>query len=290
MASTREIRRRIRSVKNTAQITKAMQMVAASKMRRAQLRALEGRPYHKLLEEIAQSLVPQAGQLRHPLLNPRPVRRRAVLVIATDKGLCGSLNTNLFRELFRRHGNDRVYVSVGRKARSFLASLPNSTGATLLAADFELRDNLTFRESKRISRFLLDKFSSGEIDAIEIAHSHFVNALVQTTEIRPLIPLAPESLSQGQPAAAAPEVPDNFEPSPEELLDALLPFFVDWNIYQAILDSLASEHSARMIAMKNATENAKQLVGDLTLEYNRARQEGITREILEIATAQIALE
>lgn len=276
-------------MKNTAQITKAMQMVAASKMRRAQLRALEGRPYQKLLEEITNSLVPQAGQLRHPLLNPRPVRRRAVLVVATDKGLCGSLNTNLFRELLRRHGPDRVYVSVGRKARSFLASLPNPTGEPLLAADFELRDNLTFRESKRISRFLLQKFSSGEIDAIDIAHSHFVNALVQTTEIRSLVPVAPEILTQAAPAAA-PAAPDNFEPSPEELLDALLPFFVDWNVYQAILDNLASEHSARMVAMKNATENAKQLVADLTLEYNRARQEGITRELLEIATAQLALE
>ncbi|QSR84042.1 ATP synthase F1 subunit gamma [Methylacidimicrobium sp. B4] len=288
MASTREIRRRIRSVKNTAQITKAMQMVAASKMRRAQLRALEGRPYQKLLEEITHSLVPQVGQLRHPLLNPRPVQRRAVLVISTDKGLCGSLNTNLFRELLRRHSPDRAYVSVGRKARSFLASLPSSTGETLLA-DFELRDNLTFRDGKRISRFLLEKFSAGEIDAIDVAHTHFVNALVQTTVIRPLVPIAPETLPQGEPSATV-VVPDNFEPSPEELLDALLPFFVDWNIYQALLDSLASEHSARMIAMKNATENAKELVGDLTLEYNKARQEGITREILEIATAQIALE
>ncbi|VVM05109.1 partial F-type H+-transporting ATPase subunit gamma, partial [Methylacidimicrobium cyclopophantes] len=257
--------------------------------RRAQLRALEGRPYQKLLEEITQSLVPQAGQLRHPLLNPRPVCRRGVLVIATDKGLCGPLNTNLFRELFRRHGPDRIYVSVGRKARSFLAGLPSPSGESLLAADFELRDNLTFRESKRISRFLLDKFSSGEIDAIDIAHSHFVNALVQTVVIRPLVPLASDVLAQKE-SAAAPTVPDNFEPSPEELLEALLPFFVDWNVYQAILDSLASEHSARMIAMKNATENAKQLVADLTLEYNKARQEGITREILEIATAQIALE
>ncbi len=288
MASTREIRRRIRSVKNTAQITKAMQMVAASKMRRAQLRALEGRPYQKLLDEVTQSLVPQVGQLRHPLLNPRPVRRRAVLVISTDKGLCGSLNTNLFRELFRRHGPDRAYVSVGRRGRSFLASLPNSTGETLLA-DFELRDNLTFRDGKRISRFLLDKFSSGAIDAIDVAHTHFVNALVQATVIRPLVPIAPQNLAPSE-APATPVVPDNFEPSPEELLDALLPFFVDWNIYQALLDSLASEHSARMIAMKNATENAKELVGDLTLEYNKARQEGITREILEIATAQIALE
>ncbi|CAB4244659.1 F1 sector of membrane-bound ATP synthase, gamma subunit [Methylacidimicrobium sp. AP8] len=288
MASTREIRRRIRSVKNTAQITKAMQMVAASKMRRAQLRALEGRPYQKLLEEIAQSLVPQAGQLRHPLLNPRPVRRRAMLVISTDKGLCGALNTNLFREIFRRHSADRVYVSVGRKARGFLAGLPGAGKETLLA-DFELRDNLTFRDGKRISRFLLQKFSEGEIDAIDVAHTHFVNALVQTTVIRPLVPVAPEHLAPGE-QPAAPAVPDNFEPSPEELLDRLLPFFVDWNIYQALLDSLASEHSARMIAMKNATENAQELVGDLTLEYNKARQEGITREILEIATAQSALE
>ena len=288
MASTREIRRRIRSVKNTAQITKAMQMVAASKMRRAQLRALEGRPYQKLLEEITHSLAPQAGQLRHPLLNSRPVRRRVILVIATDKGLCGSLNTNLFRELFRRHSPERAYVSVGRKARSFLASLPNSSQQTLLA-DFELRDNLTFRESKRISRFLLEKFSSGEVNAIDIAHSHFVNALVQTTVVRPLVPIALESLEPGE-RPATPVVPDNFEPSPEELLEALLPFFVDWNVYQAILDGLASEHSARMIAMKNATENAKELVGDLTLEYNKARQEGITRELLEIASAQLALE
>ncbi|TFE70205.1 ATP synthase F1 subunit gamma [Methylacidiphilum sp. Yel] len=292
MATTREIRRRIRSIKNTAQITKAMQMVAASKMRKAQQRAIEGRPYQNLFQEIVQSLIPQAGQLRHPLLQARPIQKEAVFVIGTDKGLCGPLNTNLLREIQKRHNPNHRYVSMGKKVRNYLALLKGNQGENLLLADFELKDNLSFREAKRIGNFLIEKYLNKEIDAISIAYSHFVNPLVQHPIYRRIAPISQVELTKkDNTQETAPEnfVPFNFEPSPEELLDNILPFYIHLEIYQSILDNLASEHSARMVAMKSATENAKSLLQDLSLEYNKARQESITKEILEISTAHYAI-
>ncbi|QSR87994.1 ATP synthase F1 subunit gamma [Methylacidiphilum caldifontis] len=294
MATTREIRRRIRSIKNTAQITKAMQMVAASKMRKAQQRAIEGRPYHSLFQEIVHSLIPQAGQLIHPLLQARTIQKEAVFVIGTDKGLCGPLNTNLLREIIKHHSPNHVYVSMGKKVRNYLSTLKGSKGENLLWADFELKDNLSFREAKRIGQFLIEKYLNKEIDAISIAYSHFVNPLIQKPIYRRIAPLSEVELMKKEEKkeqhSAESFIPFNFEPSPEELLNNILPFYVHWEIYQSILDNLASEHSARMVAMKSATENAKSLLQDLSLEYNKARQESITKEILEIATAQYAME
>ncbi|ACD84476.1 ATP synthase F1 subunit gamma [Candidatus Methylacidiphilum infernorum] len=292
MATTREIRRRIRSIKNTAQITKAMQMVAASKMRKAQQRAIEGRPYHSLFQEIVHSLIPQAGQLIHPLLEARAIQKEIVFVIGTDKGLCGPLNTNLLREIYKHHSPNHLYVSMGKKVRNYLSGLKGSRGENLLLADFELKDNLTFREAKRIGHFLIEKYLHKEIDAISIAYSHFVNPLIQKPIYRRIAPISKVELVKKEKAESPPAesvLPFNFEPSAEELLESLLPFYIHWEIYQAILDNLASEHSARMVAMKSATENAKSLLQDLSLEYNKARQESITKEILEISTAQYAM-
>jgi F-type H+-transporting ATPase subunit gamma len=283
MANLRDIRRRIKSVKNTAQITKAMQMVAASRMRRAQIQALAGRPYAQLLDEIAANL--SAGQIdfTHPLLVQRPIKKIGVLVVTTDKGLCGALNTNLLRDVIHNDAPNKVYVTVGRKGRQTLSRLHKE-----LLADFEIKDNFTYRESKRVSSFLLEKYMAEEIDAIEVYYSHFINTISQKPTMVKLAPITREEIEikeSGQRSS------DDyiFEPSAEALLNDLLPFFVHQQIYQFLLDARASEHSARMVAMKNATDNAKQLVKDLTLEYNKARQAGITREILEIATAQMAL-
>jgi F-type H+-transporting ATPase subunit gamma len=283
MANTREIRRRIKSIKNTAQITKAMQMVAASKMRKAQQQALSGRPYAHLLDEIAANLSAQAGDITHPLLVERPVKKSGVLVIGTDKGLCGALNTNLFREVLREDAPNKVYVSIGRKPRQFLARLQKA-----LLADFELKDNFSFRDSKRISQFLLDKYEAGEIDEILVFYPHFVNTLTQKPTLFRVAPIqrAELHLTQGGETRAGNY---EFEPAAPSLLAHLLPFYVHLEIYQRILDARASEHSARMVAMKSATDNAKQLVKDLTLEYNKVRQASITTELLEISTAQMVL-
>lgn len=289
MANNREIRRRIKSVKNTAQITKAMQMVAASKMRRAQQRAIAGRPYAKLLDELAYHLHEQGGGIEHPLLVKRLVKRRVVIIISTDKGLCGGLNTNLFREIQARDALEFQYVTVGRKARQFVPRLKKSSWRPNLLADFELKDNFTFRDSKRVSQFVVQKYLAGEIDAVDIAYSRFVNALVQKPVIVPLIPIGAQTIATLEKGSEAKSLNYLYEPPSTTLLDALLPFIIHNEVYHYILDARASEHSARMVAMKNATENAKSLVKDLTLEYNQVRQAAITTELLEISTAQMVL-
>lgn len=299
MANTREIRRRIRSVKNTAQITKAMQLVAASKMRRAQQAALAGREYSELLNRVLVSLRERADASAHPLLEERsPVRRELVLIIATDKGLCGALNTNLQREVNQFDRETSRYVASGRKAVQFLARTRRE-----LMADFELKDSPEFLETKRISKFCLDQFVSGEVDKVSVLYTRFINTLNQRATVRTLLPISPFDLPAEQKPDAATfrggqaDKADGavngfgyiFEPSPEEVLNAILPQYVHYQVYQMVLDARASEHSARMVAMKNATDNAKNLVKDLTLEYNKVRQAAITTELLEITTAQMAL-
>jgi F-type H+-transporting ATPase subunit gamma len=293
MPNLRDIRRRIKSVKNTSQITKAMQMVAATKMRRAQQAAVALRPYAQRLDEMAAHLYENIGpaEVSHPLLQKRQGNgKTAVVVLTSEKGLCGPLNTNLLREVLRNDSPDKVYVSVGRKGRQTLARLKKN-----LLADFELKDTPTFSESKTISRFLLQEFDKGTFDAVEIFYNRFVNTLSQVPVRFPVVPIGADVLAaakaghdshpaqaNGEPAGG---LTYNFEPDASELLGRLLPYYVHLVVYDKILESRASEHSARMVAMKAATDNAKQLVKDLTLDYNKARQAGITNEILEIASA-----
>jgi F-type H+-transporting ATPase subunit gamma len=283
MANTREIRRRIKSIKNTAQITKAMQMVASSKMRKAQQRAMAGRPYATMLDEVTAHLSANAGEIRHPLLDKREVKKRGVLVITSDKGLCGALNTNLLRDVIKEDKGNSVYVTVGRKGRTSLARL----GKNILA-DFELKENFSFADSKRISKLLLDKYLCGEIDTIEVYYNKFVNTLVQQPTLTSLVPIQAEIIGQTEDGSVK-SGEYLFEPPAEELLSHLLPYFAHFEVYQRILDSHASEHSARMVAMKSATDNAKTIVKELTLEYNKVRQASITTELLEISTAQAVL-
>ena len=289
MANTQDIRRRIKSIRNTAQITKAMQMVAASKMRRAQQRALAGRPYAALMNKVLVSLQKRTDPKLHPLLQIRPIKKELVLIISTDKGLAGALNTNLLREAARFETEKTSYVVSGRKARQFIARTKRD-----LLADFELKDSPAFVETKPIAEFCTEKFLSGEVDKVSVLYTHFVNTIDQRPVAQTLLPISRFDLlqtgsSESSEEAADPMVGHTFEPSPEAVLDVMLPYYIRYQIYQMILDARASEHSARMVAMKNATDNANQFIKDLSLEYNKMRQASITTELLEIATAQMAL-
>src|SRR5215212_9390734 len=288
MANTQDIRRRIKSIRNTAQITKAMQMVAASKMRRAQQHALAGRPYASSMNKVLVSLQNRTDPRFHPLLAIRPVQKELVLIISTDKGLCGALNTNLFREASNFDPAKTSFVVTGKKARQFIARTKRE-----LLADFELKDSPSFVEAKPISKFCMEKFLRREVDKVSILYTHFINTINQRTVVQTLLPISsfdlPKEGAQADTKGVDPMIGYIFEPSAEVVLDSVLPYYISYQVFQMILDARASEHSARMVAMKNATDNANQFIKDLTLEYNKMRQAGITTEMLEIATAQMAL-
>ena len=296
-ANTRDIRRRIKSVKNTSQITKAMQMVAAAKMRKAQVAALAGRPYAELLNRVLKAVSARSEDQTHELLVSREVKKELVLLISTDKGLCGALNTNLLREAGQFDPDKTVFVAVGRKGMQWLSRAKRS-----VLADFEMKENVHFLESKAVSKFAMEKFTSGEIDKVTVLFTDFVNTLTQVPKARTVLPIESLEVASGiegrngastagtsgqQDAQVAVEYA--FEPGVSEVLGGILPHYVHYQVYQMMLDARASEHSARMVAMKNATDNAKQLIKDLTLEYNKIRQASITTELLEISTAQMAL-
>jgi len=289
MASTRDIRRRIKSVKNTRQITKAMELVAASKMKKAQQAALSGRAYAQLLAKMLARLAPRLSEVKHPYLAQREIKTRGILLVTTDKGLCGPLNANLFK-LVVEVKTPAKFFSVGKKGTQFLARTKRD-----LVADFTVSDKLGFGEVKPVIDLMVKAYLDGEIDTIEVIYPRFRNTLVQEPQVRPVLPLASlqEFLAAAQTDAgnAASTTDDRdmlFEPSAGDILDALIPFYVNRLVYQLVLSARASEHSARMVAMKTAKDNATKLLGDLTLEYNKARQAGITAEILEIAAAQFA--
>jgi F-type H+-transporting ATPase subunit gamma len=290
MPSTRDIRRRIKSVKNTKQITKAMQMVAASKMRRAQQAALAGRHYATLMNQVLGNVTFRAGDFTHPLMEKREVKKRGVIVISSDKGLCGALNSNLLREAGKFPKESTIYVTAGRKAAQFVARTRRQ-----LAAEFTYKDTPLFGEARAISRFARESFLKGEVDQVDVLFTKFVSTLTQKPELRQLLPVGEiKAVAVGLPLAAPPEELRHdateflFEPGAEEVLGALLPHSLNFRIYQMLLESKASEQSARMVAMKNATDNAEQLIKDLTLEYNKMRQASITNELLEISSAAMA--
>ena len=281
MPSTLDLRRRIKSVKNTSQITKAMQMVAAAKMRKAQAAALAGRPYQETLSRVLAAVRGRVDSASHQLLAVRPVNSDLIVIFSTDKGLCGPLNTNLFRELAGKETNKTSFVVSGRKAAQYLTR----TKRTLIA-DFELKDPIPFSEVRPIARFISDKFISGEADQVRVLYPKFVNTLTQQSVLRTLLPIPVEELDLGGQQAGGEAL---FEQDVSSVLDAILPHYVTFQLFQMALNARASEHSARMVAMKSATDNAKQLIKDLTLEYNKVRQANITTELLEITTAQLAV-
>lgn len=286
MNSPRDLRRRIRSVTGTAQITKAMQMVAASKMRRAQQAAVAGRPFVQLIYRIQREATSRMGDFSHPLLEVRKVNKRAVILVAADKGLCGSLNTNLFRLAAEFDPETTIFITAGRKAAQFIARTRRQ-----LVAEFSYADTPRFPEARAISGFARDLFLKREVDQIQIIATRFENTLTQYPLCLEFLPVGqikamtiPGARSEAELAADITE--SLFEPSPEAVLQYLLSHYLDIYVYQVMLNAKASELSARMVSMKNATDNAENLIRDLTMEYNKLRQGNITKELLEIAGGQ----
>lgn len=292
MPGQRDIRRRIKSVKNTAQITKAMQMVAASKMRKAQQLAIAGRPYAEMMNRVICEVSASVLDFVHPLMEPGKGKKHCVIIVSTDRGLCGSLNSNLFREVLKYDVNSTVFIAAGKKASQFIVRTKRN-----LIAEFTYKDTPQFSEARAISKFAQDLFLNGEVSSVDILFTNFVSTVVQKPQIIKLLPIgelkgvssdfAGEELS---PQLERSGIEFIFEPGPQQVLGAMLPHYLNYRVYQVLLEAKASEHSARMIAMKNATDNALQLIKDLTLTYNKMRQAAITKEILEISVAQMAME
>ncbi|MBN1136972.1 MAG: ATP synthase F1 subunit gamma [Anaerolineae bacterium] len=297
MASIREIRRRIRSVKNIAQVTRAMQMVAASRMRRAQEQVLATRPYAAKAREILIHLAAQRAvdASLHPLLQHRDTIQKVGMVLITgDKGLCGSYNHNMIQKAWRFISESPYpveLITVGRRGRDAMWRLRQQ----IIAEYSNLPPQPGVLDVAPIARTAVQGFVSGEFDVVYLAHTGFVNTLVQRPEIWQFlpfqdVPLEKMPLDKHQEAGQSLAIGEYiYEPDPATILNSVLPRFTELQIYQAVLESLASEHSARMVAMRNATENANDLLADLTLTYNRARQEAITKEMLDIAGGAEAL-
>lgn len=288
MPSTREIRRRIRSVRNLAQITRAMEMVSASKMRRAQRNVLATRPYADRLRDVMSSLTARSsGSRKGTLLEVRPeVKSVALILITPDRGLAGSLVANILRRTARfilderEKGRTVKVMAIGKKGRDFLTR----SGQDLTAEITKLGDYPKLADVLGVATNVIEGFLKGEFDEAYVVYSQFVNTLVQRPAVRRILPV--EAESSGEVAKGS---EFNFEPDQDVVLKELLPRFAEVQIYQSVLESIASEHSARMVAMRNATDNAKELRRELTLTYNKTRQANITKEVSEIASGAAAL-
>jgi F-type H+-transporting ATPase subunit gamma len=278
MASQREIKRRIGAIRNIKQITRAMQFVAASKLKRAQDAALAARPYAEKIDEVLADLAAVLGDEDHPLLAQRSGNRRWLVVFTTDRGLAGALNTNVIRFAGREivdHGGDLRVIPVGRKGREGMRRF-----RVPLEATFEgYGDRPTFADVLPLARLISDAYVAGEVDRVDLIHTTFVSTLAQHPSQEQLLPIEPTADLEGIPGRQF-----IFEPAPALVLEQLLPRYVATRLFHAVLENLASEQSARMVAMKNATENAEGLIDDYTLTYNKVRQANITREMIEIAT------
>jgi F-type H+-transporting ATPase subunit gamma len=286
MNSPRDLRRRIRSISSTAQITKAMQMVAASKMRKAQIAALAGRPFVRALYRIQREATTQMGAFSHPLLERREVHKRALILIAADKGLCGALNSNLFRLAAEFDSESTLFITAGRRASQFIVR-----SGRQLVAEFAYADTPQFPEARAIAVFARDLFLKRQVDQVQVVATRFVNTLTQEALCLEFLPVADiKKLKipgvRSEEDLAADTTKSVFEPSPEFVLSYLLSHYLDIYVYQVLLNAKASEQSARMVSMKNATDSAEDLIKNLKLEYNKLRQGNITRELLEIAGGQ----
>ncbi len=282
MANIRLIRRRIRSIQSTAKITKAMEMVATSKMRRAQERDLAGRPYAEKIQQVLSDLVAQEGSGVHPLLQRREAKRIEIVHITPDRGLCGGLNANINRStgsFVLEQVSPAVLITVGRKGRDYMMRY----GREVRAEFTGIGDRPSLVDTLPISRIVIEDYGSGYVDAVYLAYTRFVNTMSQRPVLQQLLPVEPARTER------AVEVDYIYEPGRKAVLGELLPRFVEMELYHAVLESIASEQSARMVAMRNATENAKELVEDLTLMYNKARQDMITKELLDITGGAEAL-
>ena len=290
MPSVRQLRRRIRSVENTAKITKAMSMIAASKMRRAQEMALQSRPYaedmRNLLADLAAQPAPDDEEYIHPLLRSREIKRAEIVVITPDRGLTGGLHSRINRVvaefILERQKMDieTSVIAVGRKGRDFLVR----TGQDVRAVISDIGDRPELEDVRPIATLVNDAYSEERVDAVYLAYADFVSTVTQRPIVQPLLPVVPAELDDKDMVGYI------YEPDPLTVMAALLPRFVDMQVYHAVLESVASEQSARMVAMRNATDNANDMVDDLTLEMNKARQESITSELLDIVGGAAAVE
>ena len=287
MPSARDIRRRIRSIRSTAQITRAMQMVAASKMVKAQEATLTTRPFGQLLYRIQRRTTTHVRDFSHPLLELREVRTRAVILFGTDRGLCGALNTNLFRMAAQFDPATTLFITAGKRAAQFIARTRRK-----LAAEFTFTDSPRFAEARPIAAFARDLFLKREVDQVLVVATRFINTLTQQAGVVEFLPIGeikglkiPGAESEEELAADTREI--LFEFSVEEVLNYLFKHYLNIYMFRVMLEAKASEHSARMVAMKNATDNAADLIKELTLEYNNLRQGNITKELLEIAGGQL---
>ena len=286
MPSTRDLRRRIVSIRGTAQITRAMQMVASSKMRKAQQAAISVRPFAKLLYEIQRKVTTRPVDFQDPLQDVRVVRKRAVILVAADKGLCGALNSNVFRLANEFDPDTTVFITAGRKAAQFAAVIRKQ-----LVAEFAYGDEPSYPEAHAIATLAREMFVNGDVDQVHIIATRFINTLKQeptAVEILPVGELKGLRIASMQQAerVALDRSETLFEPNPQAIISAFLPRWLSIFTYLVLLNAKASEQSARMVSMKNATEAAESLIEDLTLEYNRLRQGNITKELLEIAGGQ----
>jgi F-type H+-transporting ATPase subunit gamma len=278
MIPIRVIRRRIRSIQSTAKITRAMEMIAASKMRQAQLRVLAARPYAEKMHEVVAHLAIQAqpGEELHPLLQRREVKRVAVVHIAADRGLCGGLNANVNRmttNFVLERSMPVALIAVGRRGRDFMSRY----GQDILAEFIQLGDRPSLLDTIPISRVVIDDYTNETIDQVYLAYTRFITTVNQQPMLQELLPIEPAKIERTESLEYI------YEPSAPAVLEHLLPRYVEMQVYHAILESIASEQSARMVAMRNATDNANEMIEELTLIYNKARQELITNELLDIA-------
>lgn len=302
---TREIRRKIKSIKSTRQITKAMELVAASKMRRAVANTVAMRPYARLAQALLANLSDKTSENLHPLLAKREVKKTLVIVISTDRGLCGGLNAQLFRKLSEYIKAEKTktappemsFLAVGKKAQDFL----RRAGQKVVAAYGAMSNHSSLKDTYAISRMILKDYTTGAYDKVMLVYTDFISAINQKPTVRRLLPLSRHALEemvegletkshhadiQSETATSTEYL---FEPSPNRVLEMLLPRLTEMQIYQAVLEAAASEHSARMFAMRNASDNADEFITDLTLAYNQIRQASITAELAEISAGRAAL-
>jgi F-type H+-transporting ATPase subunit gamma len=284
LANIRLIRRRIKGIQSTSKITRAMEMIATSKMRKAQERGLAGRPYAEKIQQVMADLAAlrREGEEMHPLLESRPVKKIGILHITPDRGMCGGLNTNINRtaaNFILEQEAPVSLVAVGRKGRDFMRRY----GREIRAEFTNLGDRPGWLDTLPISRIIIDDYTSGEIDRVYLVYPQFISTMVQKPIVHQILPVEPAEIP------AAQNVDYIYEPGPAQVLGQLLPRFVEMQVYHAILESIASEQSARMVAMRNATESANELIEELTLMYNKARQETITKELLDITGGAAAL-
>jgi F-type H+-transporting ATPase subunit gamma len=289
MATLRDIRRRIRSVESTQKITRAMKLVAAAKLRRAQERIVSARPYAVKMAELLSSLVRRAEGEAHPLLVRRPAARKRLVIITADKGLCGAFNSNILRAslaFLREQGETSVtLVVVGKKARDFYRRRQYEIKSEMLG----FFDRLAYSHAQELAGGLMQEYLSGEVDEVHLIYNEFRSVAVQRVKREQLLPIESAESAEGQSGAEIAAGDYIYEPSPEAILAALLPRHVTTQVYRALMESVAGEYGARMTAMEAATKNAKEMISVLSIQYNKARQERITKELLDIVGGAEAL-